>query len=251
MLRSNRQSDGVGCSVLDSRRERARSYAPIMRDSAASRDGTRSHRATSPERPRRSLHRGEPTLLSAPMSTDEANISCATVVSQLKATESILGALGYQRFLDSLAAADRDAIASLTAVGWVPISLSHRLVEAGAAVASKPYVEFHDMVIRSTLQTNYKTIWRALMAFTSDEALVARASSMVHRVYDRGEVTAAMLGGGKAVVNVKQWPAMPDRAFFGLRVAIETVMELSRRKGTTVVGHRTADGARYDVAWPV
>ena len=73
--------------------------------------------------------------------------------------------------------------------------------------------------------------------------------AQIHRAFDRGTIAARASGPGRAEVTVTDWPAMPDRALFGLRVAIERVLSLSGREHVRVVAHRTRDGARYDATF--
>jgi hypothetical protein len=122
-------------------------------------------------------------------------------------------------------------------------------MRAGAEAAGREYWSFHEEIVRGLIGENYRTIWRALLSLTSDEALVSRASSMAHRVYDRGVVAAKMLSPGRCEMLITEWPAMPDRALHGFRVAIHAILELSRRRGVTVACMRTPDGARFDMRW--
>jgi hypothetical protein len=179
----------------------------------------------------------------------DGNISGASVLVQLQLVEAALGPTQFATLMARLAPDDRARLDGLTPVGWVPIALSDRLLAAAADVAGRAPDAFRDEIVGASTAQNFKTVWRVLLAVTSDAALVSRAGAMIHRVYDRGEVHVRMVAPGHAELVVSRWPSIPDRALHGMRIAIQKVLELARRRDVRAAAARTPDGARYDLRW--
>ncbi len=200
-------------------------------------------------------HRGKrawAALAMQPMAHDtdtQGSISGAALHAQMHAIQKALTSAQHAAMLSRLSPSDRETLAGLTAVGWAPIPLADRAMQAAAESAERAHDEFRDAIVRASITENYKTIWRVFLAITSDEALISRTSTMIHRAYDRGTVAARMVEAGRAMITVDAWPDIPDRAFHGLRVATQTVLELSGRKNVAVHASRAPAGATFDVRW--
>lgn len=109
--------------------------------------------------------------------------------------------------------------------------------------------EFHDEVLLSASGQNLKKLWRVVLNALSDEFLFARAELIVRKAYDRGHVRAKVLSKGRAEIEISEWPGMPDRAVFGLRVSTVSALTAMGRQNAKVTVRRTPGGALYDVHW--
>lgn len=179
----------------------------------------------------------------------EGNISGMLVQSHEEHFRRRLSPGQYEQYRALLSDADRRAIDDARPLGWTPIGVSDRMFDAASRVAGRAKWEFHDEILLAASGQNMKKLWRVVLNALSDEFLFARADLIVRKVYDRGHVRARVLSKGRAEVEISEWPGMPDRAIFGLRVSIVSALTAMGRHGATANVRRTPGGAVYDVHW--
>lgn len=93
------------------------------------------------------------------------------------------------------------------------------------------------------------TVWRVLLRFTSDEAILDRTPMMWERTRNVGRLELVSLEPGCSVLEVKGWPGMPQRHARILAINIETVLRCAGREEVRCHWKRTADGAVYQTRW--
>jgi hypothetical protein len=111
--------------------------------------------------------------------------------------------------------------------------------------------ELHTETSRQSVERTFKTIWRLLLRFTADQALIARTPVLYSRAYSKGTLKAAFPGAGVAEIALEGWPDAPDIVLRGTRVAVETVLRLSGRNAVKLTVERAPDGAKIHATWKV
>jgi hypothetical protein len=180
---------------------------------------------------------------------NDPGVSGTIVRGHLDLLASQFGAALVRTAIAELSAEHRAVMESVTAAGFVSIPAYEAFYEAMARLAGRRVPELHAEISRQSVERAFNTIWRVLLRFTSDEALVSRTPLLFSRGYDRGKLTSKIRTPGLAELELTEWPDVPDIAIRGLSVAVETVLRLSRRRSVSIVHQRSSDGATFQATW--
>jgi hypothetical protein len=179
----------------------------------------------------------------------EPTISGALITQHRAILIELVGAETLDRALAQLAAADREAIQGATSLSFIPIRAADAMYRAIGRESGRDYVHLHEQVSRTAVERALKTIWRLLLRFTSDEALVARTPVIFTKAFPQGVLNPRVVGPGQAEIRVESWPQMPEYAIRGTRVAVESVLRLAGRSNVKINAEATHDGCLYRVTW--
>ena len=175
--------------------------------------------------------------------------SGVSVLDVLHAAEQIVGKQVFAQACERLPQSLRDEMSTITAVSWVPNTL---LIEVMRAVARESQRDTEDLVaaaIRGATTRTFTTVWRTLLRFTTDEALLKRAPLMYARSRNCGKLSARMLSPGVAEVTVTEYPNLTPPELRSLGVGIQCILELAGRRDVQVSCERKPDGGRYVFRW--
>ncbi len=176
-------------------------------------------------------------------------ISGSLVGQHRKILSALIGAEPLARALATLSAADRQTLDEVTTLTYVPIATAEALFEAVAREVGRDVPSLHEQVSRTSLEQNLKTIWRLLLRFTSDEALIARTPVLFTKAFPQGQMRPRMVAPHRAEIRIIEWPDMPEYAVRGTHVAVETVLRLAGRSSVKITTDRTSDGVVYAATW--
>ena len=179
----------------------------------------------------------------------EPTISGALITQHRAILVEIVGEPVLARALASLSPADRETLVSATSVSFIPIRVADALYRAIGRESGRDYVAIHEQVSRMAVDRALKTIWRLLLRFTSDEALVARTPVIFTKAFPQGVLVSRVTSRGQAEIRVTEWPNMPEYAIRGTRVAIESVLRLAGRTSVKLIVEPTHDGCLYHATW--
>lgn len=179
----------------------------------------------------------------------EPMISGALITQHRAILVEYVGEPVLTRALASLSPADRESIVGATSLSAIPIRVADTLYRAIGRESGKDYVLIHEHVSRMAVEGALKTIWRLLLRFTSDEALVARTPVIFTKAFPQGVLTSRVTGPCLAEIRVVEWPHMPEYAIRGTRVAIESVLRLAGRTNVKLAVEPTHDGVLYRASW--
>jgi hypothetical protein len=165
------------------------------------------------------------------------------------AFEQELGPERLARALDRVPPPHRTAYLTAGPTSWVPyetVVIVHQHVadEAGESVEA-----LLDRAVPRAVEHAFSTVWRVLVRFTTDDALIARTPLLYSRTRSKGRMTAIRTAPGEAVAEVMGWPAMPLRDVRALALSIETVLRLAGRADVVVTAEATPGGARFSLRW--
>lgn len=179
----------------------------------------------------------------------EPTISGALITQHRGILVELVGQPVLTSALARLSPADREAIEGATSLSFIPIRTADALYRAIGAESGRDYAHLHEQVSRMAVDRALKTIWRLLLRFTSDEALVARTPVIFTKAFPQGVLHPRVTGPGRAEIRVESWPNMPEYAVRGTRVAVESVLRLAGRSNVKITVEPTQDGVIYHTSW--
>jgi hypothetical protein len=172
-----------------------------------------------------------------------------SIIDLRAALEEIVGKDVVATALAGLPAETRSEFIEITAISWVPLATVTRVVDAIAAAAKVNPERLIDDAVRRAVERTFKTVWRVMLRFTTDAALIARTPVVYSLSRNIGKLTAKVVTPGKSEVTLREWPGISPRHVRTLGISIVTVVTLAGRKDATITSTPTADGAVFHLSW--
>jgi hypothetical protein len=161
----------------------------------------------------------------------------------------LFGAGVVKRGLARLDPAERAQLETLTTVGWVPVTTLAHAVDEWSSEAGVSDHELTVRGVRESTRSTFTTVWRVLLHFTTDEALVTRAPLLYSRTRNAGTLTVTSYTARDAQLVLTRWRDPTDRQLLSLAVSFETVLELTGREPARCTFKRTQDGGAFRLRW--
>lgn len=184
-----------------------------------------------------------------PANGDTAHVSAAVVRDQLEACKKLVGHELVEGALSELPPTTRSHFEAMLPVSWIPADAVQQCYAAIAQAAERPVLELQAELVRIGLKNTLSTLWRTVLRFTSDEALISRTPLLYSRSFSRGRLSADTYAPGKAQLVLTGWAHVPELHLNGLSVGVETVLRLAGRKQPSVTYESTPDGAVLWASW--
>ncbi|HKP63902.1 MAG TPA: hypothetical protein VJV78_44515 [Polyangiales bacterium] len=175
--------------------------------------------------------------------------SGVSVLDVLRATQEIVGEQVFAQARECLPQSVRDEISEITAVSWVRNTLLIEVMREVARITERDTEELVAEAIRRATTRTFTTVWRTLLRFTTDEALIKRAPVIYARSRNCGKLSARMLSPGVAEVMLTDYPNLTPPELRSLGVGIQCILELAGRRHVQVSCERRPDGGRYVFRW--
>ena len=182
---------------------------------------------------------------------NEARASGTLIAKEREVLESIVGREVVARALRSLPDYIQDEYNSVGPMTKIATLTVETVYEAVAHEAGRDVMRMHRELVRTSVEAALKTLWRILLRFTSDEALVRRTPLFFSRGLSRGKLTSRIVSPGSAEIRLTDWPGVSDMQINGIAAAAETVLSCAGRENVRVDGQRTLDGACMIARWHV
>jgi len=182
----------------------------------------------------------------------EACLSGLTILNSRQSLEEIAGKDVVERALAALSPEERDEYMAVGPDSWLPVHIADEVQRAVAREAGVPVGEFAGFVrafSHRSVERMVSTVWRLLLRFTSDKALVERTPELFAHTYNVGRLTAAVEGPGRGTLVLTDWPDVSDEQMIGTAAGIEAVLQTAGRKNVELRWQRTPDGATYTATW--
>lgn len=179
-------------------------------------------------------------------------MSGANIILTRRALETLVGAELVARALASLPRESAEAYTGVTPVGWVPVRIVDAVTQAvAAAAASSEWTpeRLSEESARLGVESLMKGLWRVILRFTSDEALVARTPLIYSKTFNVGRLESIIPRPGIAEVTHSGWATITDLQIVGLGAGIQTVLRCAGRKDAKVSVKRTPTGAFFTGTW--
>lgn len=203
---------------------------------------------------RRARHHGMVSSQSsrAPAPGSSPVVPCTSGVSVIdvfRAAEKIVGRDVYARACEQLPREVRDELAGVTTVSWVPNTVVIQVLKAVAGAAGRDTEALTAEAIRAATARTFTTVWRTLLRFTTDEALIKRAPIIYARSRNCGKLSARMLSPGVSEVILSDYPNLTAPELRSLGVGIQCILEFAGRREVQVTCELRSDGGRYVFRW--
>ncbi len=181
--------------------------------------------------------------------TDEATMSGALVMEHRRMLTELCTPDGFAAVLAELRPDEREAYLSVDPLVWFPVSTAERVfVIAGRRLGRDP-AELHEAISRQGVERTLTRLWRFVLRFVPDDALISRSERLYARAFQKGKLDARMVRPGYVEIQVDGWPDMPEFSIRGFRIAIETVLRLAGREEVRLTVHRASGGPRIIATW--
>ena len=183
------------------------------------------------------------------MAARRARVSGAIVLDERKVMEKLYGAHVVEKALASMPEAHRREIADALPVSWISLEASDAMIVALAKQLGRPLLEVHTEVVRKSVARTLHTLWRVLLHFTTDEALVRRTPLLYSKTCDLGELTSKIVAPGRAEIRLSGHPGATDLLLNGVLAGIGAVLEFAGRREVKITYDRTPAGALFVATW--
>jgi hypothetical protein len=179
----------------------------------------------------------------------QPRISGTIVCSTRDILRARLGEAGYARLKELLPSGVGESYAMATNIDWLPVSDFNQSYGVAASLLAKPVEELAGEVAREGTLRTMRTVWRVLLRFTTDEALMTRAPLLYTKTFDTGRASTVFETPRRARVSVTGWSMMPALSMLTLGVGIEAVLQAAGRGEAKVRAERSEDGVEYLATW--
>lgn len=171
------------------------------------------------------------------------------MLDQIRVMEELAGPDAMRAALQALPEDRRAQLEHVMPVSWLDSDLSNDYIAAVAREIGRRPEDFQVEVVRRGVERTLNTLWRIILKFTSDAALVKRTPLLYSKTYDVGELTSRIDQPGRADVELRGWPEVPRMDLVGLATGIETVLRCAGRKDVSVRWERRPFGAAFIATW--
>lgn len=175
--------------------------------------------------------------------------SGATLLAVRHALERLVGADVVALAVASLPRDVSDEFDTMTPLSWVRLTALSRVVDAASRLSGWDAERLYDTATRQGVEESFRTLWKVLLHFTSDEALLARVPLIYAKSRNVGALSAHASAPDRAVMRVAGWPGMDDRAMRSIGISLQATLEFVGRRSVRGSWTRTADGAIYQFRW--
>lgn len=180
------------------------------------------------------------------------NYGCTSGASTREAHAILVEMVGadvVRRALDAVPSPHREDYDSATSISWIPCDAVEAVYEAVAREAGVRVEDLQYDVMRAGVERTLRTLWRILLRFTSDKALVARTPMFYRKVFNTGRMESRVVADGQAKIEMTGWPEISEFHLRGLMVGIACVLETAGRRRVTMRPVRHRDGVTIDARW--
>lgn len=181
----------------------------------------------------------------------EPRVSGAVMLDQLRVMEDLLGREPIDAALADLPSEGRSQLEEARPLTWLDSKLCNQFIAEVGRRAGREPEELYVEVVRTGVERTLSTLWRIILRFTSDSALVKRTPLLYSKTYDVGEMVSRIDTPGRADVELRGWPTprVPRLDVIGLACGIETVLRCAGRHDATVTWDTRPHGAIFVATW--
>ncbi len=197
------------------------------------------------------LRESERPLCAILASMGTPRVSGAIMLDQLRVLEERTSPEIVREALASLPPEHRAQLEAVMPVSWLDIDACNGLFVAVARAIGRDPEELQAEIARIGVERTLHGMWRVLLRFTTDAALVARTPLLYSKTYDAGTLRGRIDTPGVCHVELEGWPDPPKLELIGLAAGIEAVLRCAGRKDVSVRFERRPNGAVFLGSWKV
>lgn len=164
----------------------------------------------------------------------ETRIFGGVLLEQRRVMQELAGAEVYARVMKELPEDVRVEYERLSILSWCRHSTATEVTQRiGRALGKRPEV-WQAEVVRTGIERTLTGLWKVLLRFSSDDALVKRTALLYSKACDRGKLTPDQVAPGHVKLTLSEWPDIPELDLVALATGIETVLRVVGRKTVVV-----------------
>jgi hypothetical protein len=167
-------------------------------------------------------------------------------LEQKRAIERLVGREVLAQVVARLPRDRQQEFEELSMFAWCRCSTLNMVLEGVAEESGRDLTVFVHDVVRHSFGVVLRGVWRLLARFTSDSAIVERASMLYGRTLDRGKARAFFVAHDHMALEITERPDLSRIDVISIEAAIEAVFDVAGRR-VRVTQRRLRDGVRYDV----
>lgn len=180
---------------------------------------------------------------------DVPSVSGTLIGGLLTVAKETLGADVVERGFSNASREARLIVEGAMPGQWIPLDAAEHAFSEIARAAGRDWATLHVELARVSVDRAFKTFWRLLLRFTTDEAIISRTPLFYSKSYNHGRMETRFIRGNMGETAIVEWPGIPDWPIRGSRAGIETVLTAAGRKDVRAEPRRTPDGAVFAVRW--
>ena len=183
--------------------------------------------------------------------TREPRVSGQVMLDQIRVMEEVAGREALDAARATLPPEAQAELESILPVSWIDSGITNDYVYALARQLGRDPEKLQVEIVRRGVERTLTTLWRILLKFTSDEALVKRTPLLYSKTYDVGELVSRIEMPGRVDAELRGWPVpeVPRLDLIGLAMGIETVLRCAGRKDARVRFEARPHGAIFVGTW--
>lgn len=182
-----------------------------------------------------------------PEAVREPNVRGILVTQQRQLLRDLAGPERYARALNRVPASVRDEYENVSALGWCAQSTARAVTRAVAETIGRSPIDLAGEISEASVMHAFRGVWAVFLKFTSDDALIRRASFIFEKSFDRGKFDAELAGPGRARTVLTGWPHAEDMDTHSIACSIAALLVAAGRRRPRVSVRRDADRILFDV----
>ncbi|MFT5352860.1 MAG: DNA-binding transcriptional ArsR family regulator [Polyangiales bacterium] len=182
---------------------------------------------------------------------NEPRVFGALIRKEREALERIVGSESVASALRTLPEEVREEYSTVRTLTRIRTQTVEAVYDAVANETGRDVMRLHRELVRVSMENALRGVWRSLLRFTSDEALVRRAPVVFSRGLSAGTLSARIIRPGSAEIRLTGWDGVSDMQINGIAAGAETVLTCAGRHNVRMASHRTLDGACWLATWHV
>lgn len=161
--------------------------------------------------------------------------------------QELAGEEAFARALADLPEDVRREYEGMGMLSWCRHSTATAVTQAVGRTLGRRPEAWQAEVVRTGIERTLTGLWKVLLRFSSDDALIKRSALLYSKACDRGKLTADQLAPGHVKLTLSEWPDVPDLDLIALATGIETVLRVVGRNRVTVTWVREPTVVTFDV----
>ncbi len=173
------------------------------------------------------------------------------MLDQIRIMEDLAGKDAMCAALEALPEEHRAELSNVMPVSWLSTDACNGYISAVAHRIGRQPEDLLVEIVQRGVERTMTGLWRIILKFTSDAALVKRTPLIYSKTYDVGAMTSRIEVPGRAEIDLDGWPGVPRMELIGLAKGIETVLRCAGRRDVSVRWERRPRGAFFQATWTV
>jgi hypothetical protein len=180
-------------------------------------------------------------------SNREPKIFGGVLLEQRRVMTDLAGKDVFARALSELPDDVRREYDGISILSWCRHSTATEVTQRVGRALGKTPEEWQRLVVRTGIERTLRGVWKVLLRFGSDDALIKRTALFYSKACDRGRLTADQIAAGHVKLTLSEWPDVPELDLVAIAAGIEAVLRVVGRSSVEITWTREPIGAVFTV----